>query len=156
MEFFKAAGEMRESTSRREATFLNIGGDQGGRQNAGHGDRRLSHPRRDGGRAEDGSTDMIGVARPFCLDPDFPRRMLSGDLDVLSSPEGRLALGRGEWGPMSRSDVLRGLNGLAKRDGTVARSNASPPAEPPSRTFHRGGRCWRTSATIFGGRWRGD
>ena len=59
-------------------------------------------------------TDLIGVARPFCLEPDFPRRMMSGDLETLPVPEDRLVLGRGSLGPNSTSDSLRGLNGLAQ------------------------------------------
>ena len=40
--------------------------------------------------------------------------MMSGELAVLSIPEGRLVLGKGSWGPNSKSDALRGLNGLAQ------------------------------------------
>ena len=62
----------------------------------------------------DGHTDMIGLARPFCLDPDFPRRLMSGTLAALPVPEDRLVLGNGYWGPNSRSDALRALNGLSQ------------------------------------------
>ena len=66
------------------------------------------------GALQGGDTDLIGVARPFCLVPDFPRRMMSGDLDALPVPEDRLVLGKGAWGPNSQSDALRGLNGLVQ------------------------------------------
>jgi hypothetical protein len=59
-------------------------------------------------------TDMIGLARPFCLDPDFPRRLMSGALAALPVPEDHLILGKGYWGPNSRSDALRALNGLSQ------------------------------------------
>ena len=57
---------------------------------------------------------MIGVARPFCLDPDFPARMAAGTLDRLPIPEDRLVLGRGYWGSNSPSNHIRGLNNLAQ------------------------------------------
>jgi hypothetical protein len=61
-----------------------------------------------------GHTDMLGVARPFCLDPDFPRRMLAGHMDRLPVPEDRLVLGRGYWGPNSPSSSMRTLNNLCQ------------------------------------------
>jgi hypothetical protein len=57
-----------------------------------------------------GATDLIGLARPFCLEPDFPRRLLAGELQALPVAEDRLVLGRGFWGPNSRSRHVRGLN----------------------------------------------
>jgi hypothetical protein len=61
-----------------------------------------------------GHTDMIGVARPFCLDSDFPVRMAAGTLDRLPIPEDALVLGRGYWGANSSSSHIRGLNNLAQ------------------------------------------
>lgn len=63
---------------------------------------------------EAGHTDMIGVARPFCLDPVFPVRMLSGMVDALPVPESRLVLGSGFWGPNSKSETMRGLNNFSQ------------------------------------------
>ena len=57
---------------------------------------------------------MLGLARPFCLDPDFPARMLSGRMDRLPVPEDRLVLGKGFWGPNSASSVMRALNNQAQ------------------------------------------
>ena len=57
-----------------------------------------------------GHTDMIGLARPFCLDPDFPARMLAGQMTRLPVPEDRLVLGQGCWGPNSPSGTMRALN----------------------------------------------
>jgi hypothetical protein len=61
-----------------------------------------------------GHTDMVGVARPFCLDPDFPKRMLAGQMERLPVPEDKLVLGTGYWGPNSPSGSLRTLNNLCQ------------------------------------------
>ena len=112
-EFFKAHAEdeIRDSTRQREAMFLKYAGaikavaampvmvTGGFRTRAGMDDAL----RRD-------ATDLIGLARPFCLDPAFPRRMLAGELEALPVPEDRLVLGRGFWGPNSSSKHLQGLN----------------------------------------------
>lgn len=63
---------------------------------------------------QEGHTDMIGVARPSCIEPDFPARMLAGTMSRLPITEDRLVLGRGYWGPNSRSGHIRGLNNLAQ------------------------------------------
>ncbi len=63
---------------------------------------------------QEGHTDMIGAARPFCVEPDFPARMLAGAMRRLPIAEDQLVLGRGYWGPNSRSGHIRGLNNLAQ------------------------------------------
>lgn len=117
LEFMRARepSEIRDSTREREAMFLEYaksikavaqmpimvtGGFRtlAGMEAALHG----------------GHTDMIGVARPFCLDPDFPARMASGTLDRLPIHEDALVLGRGYWGSNSSSNHIRGLNNLAQ------------------------------------------
>lgn len=57
-----------------------------------------------------GDTDLIGLARPFCLKPDFPKQMMADVLASLPTPEGGLVLGRGHRGPSSASMHWRGLN----------------------------------------------
>ena len=113
IEFFKthAEDEIRDSTRHREAMFLKYADaikavatmpvmvTGGFRTRAGMDDA-----------LRQGATDMIGLARPFCLDPAFPRRMLAGELEALPVPEDRLVLGRGFWGPNSTSRHLQGLN----------------------------------------------
>jgi 2,4-dienoyl-CoA reductase-like NADH-dependent reductase (Old Yellow Enzyme family) len=113
IEFFKghAQDEIRDSTREREAMFLKYADaikavatmpvmvTGGFRTLAGMNDA-----------LERGATDMIGLARPFCLDPGFPRRMLAGELAALPVPEDRLVLGRGFWGPNSSSRHVQGLN----------------------------------------------
>jgi hypothetical protein len=61
-----------------------------------------------------GDTDLIGLARPFCVEPDFPRRLLAGSEQPLAVDEDRLVLGTGFWGPNSRSSSLRALNNQAQ------------------------------------------
>ena len=76
---------------------------------------------------------MIGLARPFCLDPDFPVRMFSGQLDRLPVPEDRLVLGRGFWGPNSPASALRALNNQAQAGWyyhQIERLGAGLPPEP--------------------------
>ena len=117
MEFWKAhpEDEIRDSTRQREAMFLEYAAAiktvaampimvTGGFRTLAGMEAAL----------RDGRTDMIGLARPFCLDPDFPRRLMSGALAALPVPEDRLVLGKGYWGPNSRSDALRALNGLSQ------------------------------------------
>ena len=113
LEFFKARPrkEMRDSTRQREAMFLEYAKSikavatmpvmvTGGFRTLAGMEAAL----------QEGHTDVIGLARPFCLDPDFPRRMMAGTLAALPVPEDRLVLGRGYWGPNSTSTTLRALN----------------------------------------------
>jgi 2,4-dienoyl-CoA reductase-like NADH-dependent reductase (Old Yellow Enzyme family) len=44
-----------------------------------------------------GQCDVIGLGRPFCTAPDFPRRMLAGELDTAPQHEKRLRLGSSKW-----------------------------------------------------------
>jgi hypothetical protein len=39
-----------------------------------------------------GEADMIGLGRPLCVDPELPRRLLSGEVDHASTWERRLQL----------------------------------------------------------------
>lgn len=59
---------------------------------------------------QDGHTDMIGLARPFCLEPDFPKRLFNSEISTLPTSENQLVLGKGYWGPNSSSSTLRTLN----------------------------------------------
>jgi len=115
LEFFKPRTEMRDSTREREAMFLEYAQAikavarmpimvTGGFRTLAGMQAALSG----------GHTDLIGLARPFCLDPDFPARMMAGQLQRLPVPEDRLVLGRGWWGPTSPSAVVRGLNNMAQ------------------------------------------
>jgi len=56
---------------------------------------------------------MIGIARPLCVDPDAPNRLLAGDLDTLPAYETSIRLGPGWFGPNSTNDTLKAANGFA-------------------------------------------
>jgi 2,4-dienoyl-CoA reductase-like NADH-dependent reductase (Old Yellow Enzyme family) len=117
LEFFKphAEEEIRDSTREREAMFLEYAKSikavarmpimvTGGFRTLAGMEAALVG----------GHTDMIGLARPFCLDPSFPRRMFSDHLERLPVPEDKLVLGRGYWGPNSKSSAMRALNNFCQ------------------------------------------
>ncbi len=136
LEFFKAQdeSEIRDSTRQREAMFLKYAASikaaarmpimitGGFRTLAGMQDA-----------LREDNTDVIGLARPFCLEPDFPARMLAGTLDALPVPEDRLVLGRGWRGPNSRFRTLRAFNNQAQGGWyyhQIERLGAGLPPEP--------------------------
>jgi hypothetical protein len=58
-----------------------------------------------------GETDVVGLARPLCLDPALPRRLIEGAVDQAQSPERDLRLGPGRLlGPASPVFLLKFLN----------------------------------------------
>ncbi len=57
-----------------------------------------------------GELDVVGIARPLCVDPDVPRKLLDGVLDAAPRWERQLRLGPGPLGATSGSKTLRGLN----------------------------------------------
>ena len=69
---------------------------QGG-ADAADGHRRISHAGRDGSRAGSGDCDMIGIGRPLCWQPDFPRRLLSREVDGIERIEDRLKFAERGW-----------------------------------------------------------
>ncbi|NBB92651.1 MAG: NADH:flavin oxidoreductase [Gammaproteobacteria bacterium] len=56
---------------------------------------------------------MIGLARPLCIQPDAPARLLSGECDELPAPEKGFRLGPGWLGPHSSNDIVKAANGFA-------------------------------------------
>lgn len=60
-----------------------------------------------------GDLDVVGIGRPFCVDPGFPRRVLAGDGAPLPAPERAFGDGRGPWSPASRSASVRALHAQA-------------------------------------------
>jgi len=60
-----------------------------------------------------GEVDVVGVARPFASEPDFPRRLLAGSQAPLPVPERGLRLAGGPLGPGSRSATLRAFHAQA-------------------------------------------
>lgn len=63
---------------------------------------------------DSGEVDLIGIARPFCVAPDFPRELLAGGLGALPMPEKEIRLGPGIFGRASSSRSMRTLNGQAE------------------------------------------
>jgi len=59
-----------------------------------------------------GACDVCGIARPLCVDPDLPGKLLRGEVDAAPSYEKRLRIGPGVLGPNSSIDILRALNGF--------------------------------------------
>jgi 2,4-dienoyl-CoA reductase-like NADH-dependent reductase (Old Yellow Enzyme family) len=59
-----------------------------------------------------GEADLIGIARPLCVDVDAPGRLLSGEIAALDSWEKRLRIGPGIFGPQSPVKIVKALNGF--------------------------------------------
>lgn len=58
-----------------------------------------------------GDCDVIGLGRPLCWQPDFPRRLLAGEAEEVPRVEERLKLARRGWlSPASSSLAIRALN----------------------------------------------
>lgn len=69
------------------------------------------------GALESGAADVIGLARPLCVEVDGPRELLDGTRRQLTSFEKELQLGPTRWlGSQSPSDLLKAINGF----GTMA------------------------------------
>jgi 2,4-dienoyl-CoA reductase-like NADH-dependent reductase (Old Yellow Enzyme family) len=58
--------------------------------------------------------DMIGVARPLCTDPDFPAKILNGEVREAPDVEKGLRIGPGILGPDSAIAVIKAINGFAR------------------------------------------
>ncbi|MYM26794.1 NADH:flavin oxidoreductase [Duganella sp. CY15W] len=136
--------QIRTSTRRREATFLEYA--EAIKQVAimpvmvTGGFRTSSGMKR---ALQQGTTDAIGIARPFCLVPDLPKRLMSQALEVLPIPESELVLGSGYWGPNSRSAIMRTMNNLCQASWyyhqieCLAAGTAPEPDFSPRRAFIR-------------------
>ncbi len=107
----KIAEPVRDSTRRREAYFLDYA--QAIRTatgtplavTGGMRDRQLMND-----ALAAGELDVIGLARPLCVDPDLPSKLLQGQVDSAPRDEQRLRLGRGVLGPASGMSLFRTLN----------------------------------------------
>lgn len=59
------------------------------------------------------ATDLIGLARPMCVQTDAPARLLDGRDTACRAWEAELRLGPGRWlGPTSPIDMVKFLNGM--------------------------------------------
>jgi 2,4-dienoyl-CoA reductase-like NADH-dependent reductase (Old Yellow Enzyme family) len=61
-----------------------------------------------------GDVDMVGLGRPLCTDPNFPARILGGELDVAPDIEKGLRIGPGILGPNSRIAMIKAVNAFAR------------------------------------------
>jgi 2,4-dienoyl-CoA reductase-like NADH-dependent reductase (Old Yellow Enzyme family) len=102
----------RESTRRREAYFLEYA-------SAIQARARLPLMVTGGFRSREamvealaaGETDVIGIARPLCVMPDLPRRLIAGDVEAAESYERRLRFGPGTLlGPTSPLKLFKLFN----------------------------------------------
>ncbi|MES1938779.1 oxidoreductase FAD/FMN-binding protein [Salinisphaera sp. T5B8] len=59
---------------------------------------------------DSGDTDLIGLGRPLCVDPNFVARLFDGTTRQAEDPGAELAYGRGLFGPRSSVSALRFLN----------------------------------------------
>jgi len=57
-----------------------------------------------------GEVDVIGIGRPFCVEPALAARLRAGDTTPLPAPERSLRVGAGPLGPRSASATVRALN----------------------------------------------
>jgi 2,4-dienoyl-CoA reductase-like NADH-dependent reductase (Old Yellow Enzyme family) len=108
----KSAVPMRESTRKREAYFLEYAAAirkvakmpimvTGGLRSRAGMEAALAS----------GDCDMVGLGRPLCCEPDFPRRLLSGEVDEVARYEDRLRLSENGWlSPASPLTLFKVLN----------------------------------------------
>lgn len=62
---------------------------------------------------EGNDADMIGLARPLCVDPDTPTKLINGELKQLRSWEQELKLGPTKWlSPNSPFGMIKAMNGF--------------------------------------------
>ena len=61
-----------------------------------------------------GDVDLIGLGRPLCVDADFPRKILAGEIEHAPDVESGLRVGPGVFGPNSRFAVVKAINGFAR------------------------------------------
>jgi hypothetical protein len=62
-----------------------------------------------------GTMDVVGLARPLCVDPSAPARLLSGATRSIPAYEKTLRIGPGILGPHSRFNIVKALNGWGQQ-----------------------------------------
>jgi 2,4-dienoyl-CoA reductase-like NADH-dependent reductase (Old Yellow Enzyme family) len=110
------AEQKAESTRRREAYFLEYARDiraalQGTPLMVTGGFRTPSLMRE---VVQSGEVDVVGIGRPFCIEPDLANRVLEGSGEPLPTPEKEIRLGPGFLGRGSSSRSIRTLNAGAE------------------------------------------
>ena len=61
---------------------------------------------------EDGEADLIGLARPLCVDVDTPKKLLTNEIAVADMWEKSLRLGPGWLSPSSPFKIVKAINGF--------------------------------------------
>lgn len=91
-----------------------------------------------------GDTDVIGLARPFCTDPDAARQLLARSIDVLPAFEKQLVLAERGWrSPTTSLLLLKMINVLGAQGwyyqqmDRLARGKAVQPRRGVLRSFVR-------------------
>ena len=106
--------EKRESTKAREAYFLTYAEEI---RKVAKMPLMVTGGFRSGAGMEDaissGACDVCGIARPLCVDPAVPAKILSGETEMAPSWEKQLRIGPGVFGPNSKVDLIRALNGFS-------------------------------------------
>ena len=103
-----AATSGRESTRRREAYFLDYARTIRAAASmplcvtGGFRDRRLMED-----AVGNGEIDFVGLARPLCVDPETPRKLLAGAIDSAPRAEDQLTLGL-----KSNNALLKSVNSV--------------------------------------------
>jgi len=64
------------------------------------------------GAVSSGACDVCGIARPLCVDPAIPAKLMSGEVETAPSWEKTLRIGPGILGPNSSIDLFKILNGF--------------------------------------------
>ena len=108
--------EKRESTQKREAYFMDYAAQI--RRVAkmplmvtgGFRSRAAMHQ-----AINSGDCDLIGLGRPLCTHTDFPKKLLSGEVDEAPRFEDSVQLGEGRWGVHSPIELIRTINTLGQQ-----------------------------------------
>lgn len=83
-----------------------------------------------------GACDIIGLARPLCIEPDGPARLLANPAHSLPQPERTLRLGPGPLSPRGTLPIVKLLNGFGAQAWfcrqilSLAEGKAPDPALP--------------------------
>lgn len=107
------ATEVRDSTRKREAYFLEYADAiraaakiplvvTGGFRNRSVMQAALAN----------GEVDMVGLARPFCTQPDLPNLLINAQIDEVDCYENDLVLGKGIWGNNSPLSLIKAINNV--------------------------------------------
>jgi 2,4-dienoyl-CoA reductase-like NADH-dependent reductase (Old Yellow Enzyme family) len=61
---------------------------------------------------EEGGADVVGIARPLCVEPDLPKRLIAEEIDAAPLYEKTLRMGPGIFGPNSPIAIVKAVNGF--------------------------------------------